>query len=230
MSAESSTTLTPLSTPPVDTPPPTTPVSKVRWGIHLAIMAALPVVAGLVGASHAGRGPALSDNVRGLLSVCGVEILIFTAIYGLAWLFSRATRDELLLRWRPGYWVVPLGAFYSVAIRIIAGVLGLIAVIIAMVWTKATPAEVQKFFRCASPANRDARGSPGPFERSRLFLADGHSRKLGDRRASRGIVALVISRRLARALAAGLRFRTAEALPGRVSPRSFLAQGICRKA
>jgi uncharacterized membrane protein YbhN (UPF0104 family) len=116
MSDESSTAPAPLSPASEAAPSSAKTVSKFRWSIHLAIMAALPVVAGFAGASSRGNGPALTNNVRGLLIVTGLEVLFFALLFGLAWLFSRATRDDLLLRWRPGYWVVPLGVIYSVAI------------------------------------------------------------------------------------------------------------------
>ena len=69
------------------------------------------------GAASHGDGPALTHTVRGLLHV-SFEVLFFAIPFGLAWLASRANRDDLLLRWRPGYWVLPLGALYSIAIRL----------------------------------------------------------------------------------------------------------------
>lgn len=102
--------------------------SKLRWAIHLAIMAALPVIAGLSGQVTNRQGPALTGNARGLLIVSAYEVLFFAVFLGLAWLFSRASKDDLLLRWRPGFWVLPLGAVYSVAIRVMA----VVAVVVCM--------------------------------------------------------------------------------------------------
>lgn len=93
------------------------PKSKLRWAIHLVIMAALPIVAGLSGTAASGRGPALTGNARGLLLVAGYEVLFFGIFFGAAWFFSRASKDDLLFRWRPRFWVLPLGVIYSVAIR-----------------------------------------------------------------------------------------------------------------
>ncbi len=78
------------------------------------------------------RGPALSSSARGLLIVCGVELLLFSIVFALGWLASRASRDQLLWRWRPGFRVVPLGIVYSVAIRFAVGIVvaGVSAVLI----------------------------------------------------------------------------------------------------
>lgn len=120
MSEQSSPVLTP-EPPILDVAAPSPrPKSKLRWAAHLAIMAALPVVAGLGGTVSNRQGPALTGSAHGLLIVSAYEVLFFAVFLGLAWLFSRAGKDDLLLRWRPGFWVLPLGVVYSVAIRLIA--------------------------------------------------------------------------------------------------------------
>jgi hypothetical protein len=120
MSEQSSPVLTPSPVPAGDAPSTDRPKSKLRWAMHLTIMAALPVIAGLGGAATSRQGPALTGSARGLLIVSVYEVLFFAVFLGLAWLFSRASKDDLLLRWRPGFWVLPLGVVYSVAIRLIA--------------------------------------------------------------------------------------------------------------
>lgn len=72
------------------------------------------------------RAPALSENVSGLLIASATELALFGAVFAVALLASRATRDDLLLRWRPGWWVVPLGVGYSVAVRLALGVVLLV--------------------------------------------------------------------------------------------------------
>jgi membrane protease YdiL (CAAX protease family) len=47
-----------------------------------------------------------------------VNTAIFALILGVAFISSRASKDDLLLRWRTGLWTVPLGIGYSVALRI----------------------------------------------------------------------------------------------------------------
>jgi membrane protease YdiL (CAAX protease family) len=61
-----------------------------------------------------------------MLVVCAVQLLFFGLAFGLAWIFSRATRDDLLLRWRGGFWPVPLGILYSVGLRFAVGIIILI--------------------------------------------------------------------------------------------------------
>lgn len=91
------------------------------------------------------RGAALSSTVAGLLTVCGLELLQFSVVFGLGWLASRASRDALLLRWRPGWWVLPLGVGYSVALRMAVGLV-MAAVAIFLIVTKVVdPESLQKF-------------------------------------------------------------------------------------
>jgi membrane protease YdiL (CAAX protease family) len=151
MSEESHTTLTPPPLPAEAPLSPTQPVSKIRWGIHLALMASLPLLAGFAGQASHGKGPALTHTARGLLIVCAAELLLFAIPFGLAWLASRATKDDLLLRWRPGNWVLPLGALYSLAIRMAAGTVMAIVMMIAMISRGASPADVEKFVQVNRP-------------------------------------------------------------------------------
>jgi membrane protease YdiL (CAAX protease family) len=151
MSDESHTAVTP---PLLPAPAPESlvkPVSKIRWGTHLAIMASLPLLAGFAGSASRGNGPALTHTARGLLIVCAVQLLFVGIPFGLAWLASRATKDDLLLRWRPGYWVLPLGALYSIGIRIGVAIVMAIVALIAMASSGASQADVQKFVQVNRP-------------------------------------------------------------------------------
>jgi membrane protease YdiL (CAAX protease family) len=95
------------------------------------LIAAYPLLIGLAGLGGGETpGPALSSGSKGLLIVCAVELGIFSLVFSLAWLASRASRNDLLWRWR-GFWTVPLGIGYSVAIRL---VLGMIAAAVAVVF------------------------------------------------------------------------------------------------
>jgi membrane protease YdiL (CAAX protease family) len=151
MSDESHTALNPPPLPDSTSAPPIKRVSKIRWAIHLAIMASLPLLAGFAGPASRGDGPALGHTARGALIGCVIEVLFFAIPFGLAWLFSRATRDDLLLRWRPGRWVLPLGALYSIGIRTGAGIVMAIVAMIAIVSRGASPADVQKFVQMNRP-------------------------------------------------------------------------------
>ena len=127
------------------------PVSKFRWGIHLALMAAVPLVAGFAGFLYHSGGPALTHSVGGLLKVCALEAAFVGIPLGLAWLASRPTRDDLLLRWRPGPWVLPLGALYSVAIRMCVGIVMAVAFVVVIASTGASVARVQQFLMANRP-------------------------------------------------------------------------------
>ena len=122
--------MTSAALPPGDPPPVISeagqriPVKRWRWWIHLLIIGAYPVIMAFLSWGRRTEGsPALSGSARGLLIVCGVELLLFSVVFALGWLASRASRDQLLWRWRPGYWVVPLGIVYSVAIRVAVGII-----------------------------------------------------------------------------------------------------------
>jgi membrane protease YdiL (CAAX protease family) len=145
------------SEPPESPPPiPTTVVRQTprwRWLIHLLVIGSYPAL-GLFFRATSGRvaqGPALSGNVRGLLVVSAAEIIVFSIFFAVACLISRASREQLMLRWRPGWWVVPLGIGYSIALRI-----GLIVIAVAVMAVVAatqtvTPEKVQEYVSANRP-------------------------------------------------------------------------------
>ena len=98
------------------------PVSRSRWGIHLFLITAYILTVGLLGLGRQGsavHAPALSGTATGLLARCGLELLVFGLVFALAWLASRATRQDLLLRWRGTAQPALLGIGYSVALRLV---------------------------------------------------------------------------------------------------------------
>ena len=115
---------------PTAGPPPLPALSarsRWRWWLHLSIIAVVPLLAVLSTLSGLeSTGPGLTRNTRGLLIVCGFQLFFFALLFGLAWTFSRATWDDLLLRWRGGFWPVPLAALYSIALRLAVGIIVMI--------------------------------------------------------------------------------------------------------
>ena len=104
-------------------------VNKLRWGIHLLIIAGFPLGLGAFRLRHGAVGePALADTATGLLAACAEQLGIFAMIFLLAWLASRASSEDLLWRWRSGFWVVPLGIAYSIGLRLAVGMVGVIVV------------------------------------------------------------------------------------------------------
>jgi membrane protease YdiL (CAAX protease family) len=124
----------------------------------LLLMAAYPVLLGIgawSGRLNRPASPALSREARGLLQVCSVELAIFGGVFGLAWLASRASRDDLLLRWRGGFLTVPLGIAYSVALRVSVLIVAVIVVVIAMI-TRLTTIDSIEHFALANRPNVEA--------------------------------------------------------------------------
>jgi membrane protease YdiL (CAAX protease family) len=94
---------------------------------------------------RAPRGPALSGRVGGLLFVSGLELLFFSIFFVAAWLVSRASREELMLIWRPRWWVVPLGLGYSIALRLALIVVS-VMVIAILAASKVTTVEKMRHY------------------------------------------------------------------------------------
>jgi len=78
-------------------------------------------------------------------------MILFSLVFGLGWLASRASREELFFRWRPGWWVVPLGIAYSVAIRF--ALFGVVMAVAAILLTThaSTPERLQGFVSTNRP-------------------------------------------------------------------------------
>jgi membrane protease YdiL (CAAX protease family) len=109
------------------------PIARWRWWIHLLLIAAFPLWIGTVSLLQPERtAPALSSSTRGLLWSSTMSLLFFGILFGGAWLASRASRDDLLLRWRNGFWPVPWGIGYSVALRIAVAIV-VVALAVALV-------------------------------------------------------------------------------------------------
>lgn len=103
-------------------------------------------MAGATALAGLGRGgPALSSSPRGVLIVCGWQLLWFALFFGLAWIFSRASPDAMLCRWRGGFWIVPLSVVYSVALRVAVGIVLILVFALALLLTsESTPESVQE--------------------------------------------------------------------------------------
>ena len=96
-------------------------------------------------------GPAFSGNTTGLLTVSTLEIFLFATVFTLGWLASRASWEELSLRWRPGWWVVPLGVSYSVAIRFALLVIVMVIGVVLVATRSVTVETLQGFMETNSP-------------------------------------------------------------------------------
>jgi membrane protease YdiL (CAAX protease family) len=123
-------------------------VSRKRWWIHLILIGGYFLPLSLV--HHSGEHPALTHSPQGLLVVSGIEIALFAVVFGLGWFASKATREEMLLDWRPGWWVIPLGLAYSVAIRVAVALVAIFISVILLA-TIFDQAQLREFWRAGEP-------------------------------------------------------------------------------
>jgi membrane protease YdiL (CAAX protease family) len=127
-------------------------VSRRGWWIHWLLITAYLL---LVGALGLGRqpthSPALRHTAAGLLRVCSMEVLLFGLFFGLACRASRATRDDLRLRWRGSFLPVFLGAGYSVALRLALALLLMAGAAILVCTRIITLNGLQSFFAANRP-------------------------------------------------------------------------------
>src|SRR5580693_6665230 len=124
----------------------TKPVSRWRWSIHLILITAYILVVAAVGlARNKSHYPALSHTTSGLLITCAFELLSFGFVFGLAWLASRASLDDLLLRWRMNVLPVLLGLGYSVGLRLALGILSAMAALVLIATHVTTMDALQDF-------------------------------------------------------------------------------------
>ena len=123
-------------------PPAALTIGRVRWWTHLVLITGYLGVSGAPGWARGAAGaPALSHSPGRLMLVGTITLAVFGCVFGLAWLASRASRDELLLRWRGGFWTVPMGLGYSLALRVMLAVVGvpiLAVLVLARVLTAET--------------------------------------------------------------------------------------------
>lgn len=116
------------------------------------LIAAYPIVIGIISAGHGQTAqPALGTDARQLMLISGLELGLFTLVFGLAWIASRVSHQELLLSWRGGWRPLPLGFAYSLALRIalavVAGSIGTFLVITRVL----TADQVQNFLLANRP-------------------------------------------------------------------------------
>jgi len=104
-----------------------------RWWIHFALIGGYILPGVVRGLYFVPEHPVLTRSTRGLLIVCGFNLAAFAVVFLLGWLASRATAEELFLPWRAGWWVLPLGIGYSIVLRVILAVIGIITILFLLV-------------------------------------------------------------------------------------------------
>lgn len=129
------TTDVPVPAPVEPAPLPPLPINRRRWWIHFILIGGYFAAVIPFAIFQQPRRPTLFSDTRTLLFASVFEIVIFSVVFFLAWLASRASADDLLLRWRQGWWTIPLGIVYSIGMRIALGII-LVTVIAMLMATK----------------------------------------------------------------------------------------------
>ena len=139
-------------------------VARWRWAVSLLLVGLYPVWVSLlsrVRPRHGGKsGAALPSSVGGLLLFSLLELGTFGLFWGLAWLFSRASKDELLLRWRGKWLPVLLGFAYAFALRMALLVVIIFAAGLFLTLTHTDPKQFERFIKANQPQT-DALFPPG---------------------------------------------------------------------
>lgn len=133
-------------------PPPITKASRTRWWIHLLLVTAYVVYAGLSGMNRkANHTPILHHDAWGLLFVCAAGIALFALVLGLACWSSKATADDLLLKWRGGPLPVFLGIGYSIAVRLAIAIVTAVVFMFLLASRVVTSESLQTYVKTHKP-------------------------------------------------------------------------------
>lgn len=139
--------------PPVPPPIPAArpPVKAWQWWTHLLVIGSYPLLIGVLGHFQKKSfgdqaGPALGSGSGELLLMSLFTMGTFAVIFGLGWAATRATADDLRLRWSAGWWAWPLGLGYSVALRLGLGAAVVVVAGVATLLGGVSSEEVRDFF------------------------------------------------------------------------------------
>jgi membrane protease YdiL (CAAX protease family) len=123
-----SESIPPVLAAEIQPPPLPQPRPRWRWAVHLALLTAYVLGLGIAGSmlrsegSESSKTSAMPGDLGSLAFMCALEIGGFAAVFAIAWLFSRARRDELFLRWRGKLEPIVWGIVYSVLLRVVIAV------------------------------------------------------------------------------------------------------------
>ena len=115
--------------PPVipDEQPSKPMVSRWRWGLHLIVLAAYPITIGIAGAHmKPGSGPMLPSDPVQLVTGVAEQLSLFGVVCLLAWWASRASEDDLRLRWTSGLAPLSRGVLYGIGLQLGVMLIGII--------------------------------------------------------------------------------------------------------
>lgn len=139
-----------MEAPPVLTavePPPVLPRTGLpawRWAAMLALLAAYPLVLGLLAEvlgrfgvkETSGSTTLLPDTTGELLATCGENFGVFAVLFGIAFAFGRPSVDDLWARWHRPWTTLGLGAAWSIGLRALVAALVTCVAVALIVWQK----------------------------------------------------------------------------------------------
>ena len=131
--------LTTVEAPPV-LPKPGLPAW--RWAALLALLAAYPLILGLLAEvlgrfgvkETSGSTTLLPDTTGELLATCDKNLGIFAVLFGIAYAFGRPSVDDLWARWRRPWTTLGLGAAWSIGLRALVALLVTCVAVTLIVW------------------------------------------------------------------------------------------------
>jgi membrane protease YdiL (CAAX protease family) len=112
---------------------PASKIAKWRWWVHLTVLSLLPLLPGINGLLRTigADTKLLPEDVHGLAVVSIQSMGMLAVLFGIAWLASRVTAGQLLLKWRGSWQPVAWGFAGSIALRFAVFILAAAA---AMFW------------------------------------------------------------------------------------------------
>lgn len=122
------------------------PARRLGWVIHLLLLGLYPLSIGLLSAQMADptRGAAIPNDPMRLMLMVVEQMAIFLVIFGLAWVASRASKDDLMLRWRGGWHPWWRGVVYSVGLRFLILILAIVVVMFCVAVLRWDKGELQE--------------------------------------------------------------------------------------
>src|SRR5690606_33622836 len=100
------------------------PLARWRLIVALGILALYVIVPAVIGAGRTvGDASVLPSSVAAVFVLCAWELTLFALAFSVAGVLARFRTDDLRLRWRGGWWVLPRSIGWSLALRLGVGVI-----------------------------------------------------------------------------------------------------------
>lgn len=122
--------------------------------MSLILIGFYPVFVSLLGPlrpESAPGGPALPTSVDGLIRFSALELGVFGLFWALGWAFSRATKDELMLRWRGGIMPILQGFGYAFLLRMVLVFVIIFMVVLAVITMGLDQKQIEQFIKQNQP-------------------------------------------------------------------------------